>query len=173
MADDGDPRLHQRPGALHGAAALDLDEVAAGLLDEALGRGERLRIGRLIRPERQIRDEQGLREPAPDRLREHDHLVDRDGHRAVVAEHRHRGGVADEHHVDARGLGDLRTGMVVGGDHDDRFAGRLLRGEVAEREATGGGGVRAHARASVSRVPTASSTWMIVLVRSTCTTVGT
>ena len=40
---------------------------------------------------------------------------------------RRRGGrVADEHEVDAGGLGGAGAGVVVGGDHHDRFAESLL-----------------------------------------------
>ena len=115
------------------AAALELDRVAAGLLDEPLGGRDRLLVGGLVGAERQVADEQRRRAAAADGRGEHQHLVGRDRHGRGVAEHGHRAGVADEHDVDAGLLGDLGRRVVVGGDHHDRLAEALLLGEPRER----------------------------------------
>src|SRR5690606_171493 len=100
-------------------------------------------------------------------------------------------------HVDAGVLGDPRAGMVVGGDHDDGLGRRLLLGQAPDGHPRAWCGVRAHfvslrslsasrdetpagaasasgpaGAASVSRRSTTSSTWMMALARSTCTTTG-
>ena len=160
------------------AAALDLHEVAVGFFDEALRGRDRLPIGCFVRTERQIPDEQRRSQPPPHRFGEHEHLIDGHRHGAVVAEHRHGARVADEHDVDARGLDDLRAGVVVGGDHDDRLTSILLRGQRTQGDPFARRRVHAHAPApteedaSVSSRSTTSSTWMIAFERSTCTTTG-
>ena len=49
-----------------------------------------------------------------------------------VAEHDVGGAVADEHDVDAGGVDDLGRRVVVGGDHHDRAALGLPRGQVGD-----------------------------------------
>ena len=72
----GIPAPDDRPGALdRGAAALELDRVAAGLLDEALRVRDRLLVGELVGAERHVADQQRRPQPAADRLRQHQHLV--------------------------------------------------------------------------------------------------
>ena len=106
VAHDRDPGVDDRPGALDaGAAALELDGVAAGLLDEALGGGDRLLVGGLVGAEGQVADQERRAQPAAHGAGEHEHLVERDRHRRRVAEHGHRAGVADQHDVDAGLLG--------------------------------------------------------------------
>ena len=94
---------------------------------------DRLLVGGLVRAERQVADQQRRVQAAADGGGEHQHLVDRDRHGAGVAEHGHGGGVADQHDVDAGLLGDLGARVVVGGDHRDRLAERLLLGERRQR----------------------------------------
>ena len=61
---------HDRAGALGGrAAALELDRVAARLLDEAVGGLDRLGVGGLVGAERQVADEQRRPQPAADGAR--------------------------------------------------------------------------------------------------------
>jgi hypothetical protein len=88
-------------------AALQLHDVAAALLDEPDRGPHRLFVRYLIRAERQIAHHQRGLEPTPDGGTEHQHLVQRHGNRRRVTEDRHRTRVADEHHVDACGLGHL------------------------------------------------------------------
>ena len=144
VALDRDPGVDDRAGALHGhAAAFELDRVDARLLDEALGGGDRLRVGGLVGAEGQVGDQERRLQPAAHGARQHDHLVHRHGHGGVIAEHGHGARVADQHHVDAGGLGHLGRGEVVGGDHDDGLAALALVGQRRERDrqAVVGGGV--------------------------------
>ena len=68
----------------------------------------------------------------------------RDRHGGRVAEHRHRAGVADQDHVHAGLLGHLCARVVVGGDHHDRLAERLLLGERGEADGGTLGGTVTH-----------------------------
>ena len=123
VAHHGDPGADDRARPVGGrAAALELDAVAAGLLDEAVRGLDRLRVRGLIGAEREIADEQRRLQAAADGAREHQHLLDADRHRVRVAEHVVGGRVAHEDDVDARLLGDERARVVVGGDHHDRLA---------------------------------------------------
>jgi hypothetical protein len=175
VAHHRDAGVHDRLRALrHDAPALELDGIAAGLLDEALGRGDRLLVRGLIGAERQVADEQRRAQAAAGGAGEHQHLVDRDRHGARVAEYGHRAGVAHEHHVDAGGLGHLRAGVVVGRDHHDRLAERLLLDELGQRDGgpLGGRCGCAWRRAHDSSSATASSTVTIWLSAFTWTTFG-
>ena len=140
VAHDRDPRLHDRPRPRGGRrpAAFELDGVAAGLLDEAQRGAHGLLVGDLVGAERQVADEKRRAQAAAHGLGEHEQLVGLDGDGRRVAEHGHRAGVADEHHVDARGLDGARAREVVGGDHDDRLAEALHLGEAGEGDRAGG-----------------------------------
>ena len=131
----GMPARDDRAGARdgHRAAALELDRVAARLLDEPHRRRDRLLVGDLVGPEREVADEERGAQPAPGGAAEHEHLVDVDRHRRGVAEHGHGAAVADEHEVDAGRLGGPRAREVVGGDHHDRLAEALLLGQPRQR----------------------------------------
>ncbi len=101
-------------------------------------------VARLVAAHRHVADHQRRLQAAPHGLAEHDHLLHRDRLGAGVAEHDHRRRVADEDDVDAGLLGDLGRGVVVGGDHRDRFAGRLHLGQARQgdrRRPSGGGAV--------------------------------
>jgi len=83
--------------------------------------------------------------------------------------------VNSENHIDARLLRHLGGGIVVGGDHGDRLAERLLlrqgpQGHGLALGRRGRGDVRAGAHASSSE--TASSTVTMAFVAFTCTTRG-
>ena len=120
-------RETDRPGAL------ELDRVGARLLDEADRVLDRLLVGDLERAERHVADDDRMPGRARDRARQEQHLVHRHRHgRALVAEHDHRGRVADEDHVDACVLGEPRAGRVVGGDHHDLLAAPLHLGELGQ-----------------------------------------
>ena len=102
VAHHRDPGADDRPRAVdRGAAALELDRVAAGLLDEALGVGDGLLVRLLVRAERHVADQERRAQAAADGGGQHQHLLHADGDGRVVAEHRHRRGVADEDEVDA------------------------------------------------------------------------
>ena len=115
------------------AAALELDRVAAGLLDHPHRGGDRLLVADLVGAERQVADQQRRAQAAAHGAREHEHVVELDRGGGVVAEHGRGGRVADEHEVDAGRLGGAGARVVVGGDHHDRFAEPLLLGEQRQR----------------------------------------
>src|SRR5215211_5823259 len=169
VAHHRDPRLHDRPGAVGGgAAALELHGVAARLLYEALGGRDGLLVRHLVGSERKVPHEQRRAEPAAGGGGQHEHLLERHGHGAGVAEHGHGRRVANEDDVYTGRLGHLGARVVVGGDHHDRLAERLLLGQLGERHrpALCWRGVRAHepprmvlsmSRARPTRAATASS----------------
>src|SRR5213076_1865975 len=108
-------------------------------------------------------------QPAPDGGGQDEHLVQRDRHRARVAEDGHGGGVANEDEIDAGLLGHLSARVVVGGDHRYRLAERLLLRELRQGHGTAlGGRCVAHA----TSLSTFASTSTIRLRPSTCTTFG-
>ncbi len=131
MPHHRDPRADDRARAAGGSgpAALQLDRVAARLLDHPDGGGDRLLVADLIGAEREVADHQGGLQPAAYRPGKHEHVVKVDGGRRVVAEDRGRGGVADEHEVHARGLDGTGARVVISGDHHDRLSQALLLGE--------------------------------------------
>ena len=135
MAHHRHAGAHDRARPLgHRAAALELDGVAAGLLDEPVRGADRLLVGGLVGAERQVADQQRRLQAAPHGRREHQQLVDGDRHGVRVAEHVVGGRVADQHDVDAGLLDDHRARVVVGGDHHDRLAERAHLVQLAERD---------------------------------------
>ena len=83
-------------------AALELDRVRAGLLQEP-GRGrQRLRGTGLVAAERQVGHHQRVRGAAHHAADQRDQLVDRDRHGGVVAVDHVGRGIADQQHRDAR-----------------------------------------------------------------------
>ena len=106
------------------ATALELDRVHAGL--EVLGRvDDRVLAGPLVRPEREVPDEELLRRAAGDRPGVMEHLGHRHRDGVRVAEHVVGEGVADEQHRHL-GLGEQPRGrVVVRGEHDELRPGRL------------------------------------------------
>ena len=102
----------------------------------------RLVVGHLERAERHVGDHEWTPCAARDRPREDEHLVHRRGDGRLVAEHRHRRGVADEHEVGAGLVGEPAAGGVVRGDHDDRLPPRLHLDELGQWELSRRGGRR-------------------------------
>jgi hypothetical protein len=80
-----------------------------------------------------IADQQRGEETSPRRGGEHQHLLEPDRHGRRVTEHGHRGGVADQHDVDARLLRDAGGRVVVCRDHHDPLSEPLLLGEARQR----------------------------------------
>ena len=113
--------------------------VRAGLLHEADRVADGVLVRHLERAERHVRDDERPRRAARDGAREHEHLVHRRRHGRVVAEHGHRGGVADEDEVDAGLVGESPSRCVVRRDHDDRLPAGLHLGELGEGELPGAG----------------------------------
>ena len=90
-----------------GPAPSSLTASAPASLTKRTAFSTRLLVGDLVGAERQVGDdERPPCAPRVDRAREDEHLVHRRGHGRVVAEHDHRGGVADEDQVDAGGVGE-------------------------------------------------------------------
>ncbi len=176
VAHHRDAGVDDRPGALDDdAAGLELDRLAAGLLDQPLGAADRFLVARLVAAHRHVADHQRRLQAAADGLAEHHHLVHRDQLRVRVAEDDVGGGVADEDDVDAGRLGDGRRGVVVGGDHHDRLAVGLHLGQArqADRLAVGSRcGVGTAARAHLSSTSGWLSTAIASLSSSTWTTTG-
>ena len=84
----------------HPLAALQLDRVRAGLLEEARRGGEGLCGASLVAAERQVGDYQRMRRTAHHAADQRDQLVDGHRHGGVVAVHHVGGGVADQEHRD-------------------------------------------------------------------------
>src|SRR5690606_30928291 len=113
------------------AAALQLDRVRAGLLEEPGGGPQRLGHVRLVRAERQVGDHHGALGAADDGGGERDQVVHGHGDGRVVPVHHHRGGVADEQHGDAHLVEDPRGERVVRGEHGPLLVPLLGGGDVA------------------------------------------
>ena len=97
VAHHRDAGADDRPRALYGgAAALELDGLAAGLLDQALGVLDGELVARLVAAHRHVADHERRLQAAPHGLAEHDHLLHRDRLGARVSEHDHRRRVADQ-----------------------------------------------------------------------------
>src|SRR5215203_3336371 len=121
VAHHRDAGVDDRPGALDDdAAGLELDRLATGLLDQALGAADRFLVARLVAAHRHVADHQRRLQAAADGFAEHHHLVHRDHLGPGIAEDNVGGGIADEDDVDAGGLGHGGRGVVIGRDHHDR-----------------------------------------------------
>ena len=90
------------------ARPFDLDRRGAPLLDEAQGVRDRLIGTEMERAVRHVGDQQRALEPSAHRLHVMEHLVHGDRQGVGVAEHDHGERVADQHHVDAGGVGAPR-----------------------------------------------------------------
>ena len=122
------------------ACSLELDGVRAGLLDEPDRVGDRVCVRHLEGAERHVGDHERAPRAARHGPREDDHLVHRRGHRRIVAEHGHRGRVADEDQVDAGGVRETPRGRVVRRHHHDRLVA-LLHGASSVIGSLPGAGV--------------------------------
>ena len=134
--------MHRDPGADErvrpGEArprALELDSVGAGLLDEADRVATASSSETWIRAERHVRDDQRPR-GAPRVTARVSMSISSivAGTVAVVAQHDHRGGVADEDEVDSGRVREPSARIVVRGHHDDPVAALLHLAELGERE---------------------------------------
>ena len=155
VAHDPDVRVGDRAHAReHPAGALELDDVRAALLDHPDRARDRLLVRDLVGAERQVADDERPPRRAGDRARQEDHLVERDRQRRLVAEHHHRGRVADEDQLDARLVRDPGCGCVVGGDHHDLVVTLLHLEQLGQRQLPGcGRGGRGGARAGAHDAP--------------------
>jgi hypothetical protein len=105
----------------------ELDHPRAGLqaAQRCLERTLRRRVG----AERQVGDQQCMRQAACDATHVVDDVVDGHRQRAVVSLHDHAERIADEHEVDAVLVHDARESRVVGGEHDELAAIALRAGQ--------------------------------------------
>ena len=144
VAHDRDSGLDERlddPGAPD--AALDLDGLDAGIVDESAGVAERLlrcRIGQ----ERHVADDEGTPRAAGDGRGVVEHVLHRHAELVLVAEHRPAERVADEQQRDAGLVEELGRRVVVGGQHRDPLAvgvhlADVADGQAANRVGSGGG----------------------------------
>ncbi len=118
----------------HRAGTLELDRVGGRLLDEPDRRLERLRVRYVVRAEGEVGDHERPAGAAVHGAREDDHLVGRRRNCRVVAEHDHRGRVADQDQVDAGVVGDAPRRRVVRGHHHDAVAAALHLADLGQRE---------------------------------------
>jgi hypothetical protein len=131
-------------GVLHLVAALELDRVRAGLLQEAAGVPHRVLDGDRVAEEGHVADDQGPLGPAAHGGRVVDHLVHGHGQRRVVAEAHVRDRVAHEDHVDPGRVDDLRVIVGVGREHRQPLAALALADAGDGLTLLFGGGVGGH-----------------------------
>jgi hypothetical protein len=113
-------------------AAFEFHGLHPRFLDEASRRADRVLRRRLVRAEREIADEQSALRASADGAAGRDHLVKRDGDRAVVAEDVRAERVADQHEVRDR-IDELARDRVVRRDRDD-LRRALHRAQLRARE---------------------------------------
>src|SRR5918994_420732 len=123
----------------HPAAALQLHRVRAGLLHEPDRGGQRLLRPGLVRPERQVGDDERPRRRGDDRAGQRDQLVDGDPQRRLVAVDIVGGGFADEEDRHAGRVEDSRRVLLVRGQHRPALAALLCLAEVVDPHPPGRG----------------------------------
>ncbi len=106
------------------ARAFELDHRGAALAHQASrGRERGRRVARA--QERHVGDQQRAVHAARGARGVIDHLIDRDRQRARMTLHDHAERIADQHDVDAGGIGRRGEARVVRGDRDDLLAAPL------------------------------------------------
>ena len=118
-------------------APFELDGLAARFLQDAAGVFDRPVRAEVKTRERHVDDHQRVLDRAADHFGVVDHLVERDGQRAVVALDDHRHAVADENALDAGRIDQPRERVVVGRDHRDLTPGRFEAGELGDGNSLG------------------------------------
>ncbi len=106
-------------------AALRLDRIAARVLHEAGGIGQRA-VDRVVALIGHAAQDKRIGRSAPDRLRVHYHHVHGGGDGGRITVRDHRQAVADHRNVDTCGFGPFRR-RVVGHRHIDHLFAGLLR----------------------------------------------
>ena len=106
-------------------AALDLDRVGQAFLEEPDAGGHGLLGGDLVAAERQVRHHQGAPGRPGHGAAQREEFVHRHGQAGFVAEDVVGGGVADQEHLDAGLVENLRGVLVVGGQHREALAVEL------------------------------------------------
>ena len=135
-----DPGLDDRADARqHRPGSLQLHRVRAGLLDEA----DRVPTAATSETWNEPNGMSAIDERAACATghgpRQHEHLLHRGRDGRVVAEHRHRGRVADEHEVGPRLVRETAGRRVVRRDHHDRLPALHQRRELGDRQLPGRG----------------------------------
>ena len=96
MSHDRDARVHHAPdGGCHLTAALQLDAVTVGLHQQPVRAGNGLLRADIVGAEGHISDDKRIRSALHHRPGILDHIIQRDSHRAGVAQHDHGQGIAD------------------------------------------------------------------------------
>mmetsp|Transcript_25052 Transcript_25052/g.63510 ORF Transcript_25052/g.63510 Transcript_25052/m.63510 type:complete len:209 (+) Transcript_25052:682-1308(+) len=121
VTHDRHPCLHDGARSLHarGAAALQFDGVHAALLEQPHRAPHRVAHARLVRAKGQVAHQERAPRAPRHRPAVHQHVVERDGQRGVVAVHHHGRAIAHQQDVDARAVDVHRRRVVVRGDHGD------------------------------------------------------
>ncbi len=127
MTDHRHPGVRDRPHRVrHRPAALQFHGIHAAVLQQTTGVAHRLGPVSLVGHERHIADEIRVLRPAPHGLAVVQHLVHRHRHGGIIAQHHHAQRITDQDRVQSRPIRSQRAGIVVGGDHGDWLAPRLL-----------------------------------------------
>ncbi len=146
MAEDGDAVLHEgRVGRGAEFAALDLDGLAAGALDDAAAVAQGLLDGGLVGHEGHVHDDERAGRAAHDGGGVADHVHEADGQGVVVAQQGGAERIADEDQRNAGGVEEPGGLEIVGGEGGD-FLGAFHGRDGARGQALGGvhGGLRYH-----------------------------
>jgi hypothetical protein len=131
MAHDRHAALNQEgDGLRHAPAAFEFDRAAAGFLEHARRRGERLFLRGLVGAERQVDDDQRALRAAHHREPLQDHHLECDRHGGLEPMHHHAERIADQNEV-AITVEDARRVRMIGGEALDRRA--ALAGADARR----------------------------------------
>ena len=131
----GDERPDQRCAL---RTPLELDGLGSGL-DEPDRVAKRFLLADLVGSEGHVGDQESAAQRAPDRAYGHDHLVERDGKRVLVAQSGVREAVAHEYDIDTGRVDDGRRDRVVRGQGGDLGAGELAGTKARNRHLVNGG----------------------------------
>lgn len=103
-------------------AAFELNRLRPAFLDETCGVAHGI-LGRdVVGHKGHVADYKGVLGPANNRFCVVDHFIHRHWDGGFVAQHNHAQAVAHKENGDARLIGKLRYGVIVGGDHSDLLA---------------------------------------------------
>jgi hypothetical protein len=133
VSHDGYASRHQcLDGMDHSLAALQLDRLRAGLLQEPCGGSHRSGRADLVRTERQVGNDECPAGAAHDSRSEGYQFVDGHRERRIVAVDHHPGRVSDQQHGNSRLVEDGRRQRVIGGEHRPSLTARLRGGQVPD-----------------------------------------
>ena len=133
---------HPAHGIEHRTSTLELDGGGSALLEQPARVAHGLFDADLIREERHVGHDERARGAPHDGARVMEHVVERHGERVLVAEHDHAHRVADQDARPRRLVQQARHRRVVGGQHGDLLAARLLLLEIGNANPGGAHDVR-------------------------------